>query len=84
MRFLLILFILMPTNVNALTVDEWYKKYMRSCAFVGPKQVCKERLDIALEKMTTSKVVKILIENNLPLWIATVPVIESEYQSNAI
>lgn len=84
MKTSLIILMLFPFTVYGLTVDEWLAKYQRPCKSVSANKVCKERLDRSLQKMKNSKVPKILEENNLPLWLATIPIIESDYDNNAI
>ena len=85
MRFLIIFIVLLTQNeAHSLTVDEWYKKYTRPCAFVEVNQVCKKKLDEALKRMAKSRVREILTENNIPLWIATITVVESWFKNDAV
>lgn len=77
---------LIPLKIQGapLSVDDWLSKYKRECSTVSTGHVCKQRLDSALLKMKNSGVYELLVKNNLPGWIATVPVIESEYKSKSI
>lgn len=84
MKVSLIIFLLIPFTASGLTVDEWLEKYKRPCDIVKKNQVCKERLDSSLMRMKNSIVPKLLAKNGLPLWIATVGIIESDYNSGAI
>lgn len=84
MKLKLIILLLIPSIANGLTVDEWLVKYKRPCKSVATNQVCKGRLDASLQKMKNSVVPELLKNNGLPIWISTLGIVESDYNSEAI
>lgn len=81
---LILIFLLIPFTTYGLTVSEWVEKYNRPCSKVKTNQVCKGRLTKSLAKMKDSITVKMLKDSGLPLFLATVPIIESDYNDNAV
>ena len=72
-------------EARAYTPDQWIKFYQRDCQTVNPNQACKQRLEKTLSRTFANRLMVLyyLKKHNIPSWLATVPIIESEYRSNA-
>ncbi len=84
MKLTTLILILMPFTTYGLTVSEWLEKYQRKCSTVAVNQVCKSRLDSALKRMKNSIVPKMLEDAGLPIWLATIGIVESDYNNDAV
>ena len=82
----ILILILVPFTLNAqsLSVEDWLKKYSRPCKGLKNGIVCRENLDASLDRMRKGIVPKMLKDNGLPIWLATVPIIESDYNNKAV
>lgn len=82
----LIILILIPLYLNAATKEQWIKYYTRPCYDLSEKQVCRHRLEKAIERMNNYKPMVFFKfkEKKLPTFLAIIPIIESDYNPNAI
>lgn len=84
----LIIFLLFPLNLNAIvfTQDQWVELYLRDCKTVERNMACKKELEKALGKMADYKSMtfKYLDKEGLPRWLATIPIVESSYNKDAV
>lgn len=79
-----IILIILPIMAYSLTVNEWLTLYKRPCKEVRTNQVCRGRLNQSLAKMKASIVPKMLEESGLPIWLATIGIVESDYNNDAV
>lgn len=66
--------------------EEWVVKYVSKCPKIPNGRVCKDKTKRNFLRMLKHKkmVFKYLDKHNLPKWLATIPIIESDYTPNAI
>lgn len=85
MKLILIL-ILIPITLSANTKDDWIRYYTRNCSTVNTNQVCKDRLESAIERMNNYKpMVEFHLRSyGLPEWLSIIPIIESDYNRYAV
>ena len=81
---LAILIILIPTILQAYTKEEWVNFYLRDCK--PQYSACKENLEVSLGKMLAYSDItfKYLDAQGLPRWLATIPIVESDYVEDAV
>jgi len=85
---LLIILLLFPLNLTAaiFTQDQWVELYLRDCNGLEQNRACRQDLEKALGKMSKYRqmVFKYLDKEELPRWLATIPVVESSYNEKAV
>lgn len=88
MMKLLIILLLIPIQVQAkvYSKNEWIALYLRDCKTVKKTSACRQELEKSFGRMNSySKMVfKYLDKEGLPRWLATVPIIESNYNDKAV
>lgn len=72
-------------EASAYTPDQWIGLYQRDCQTVKENQACKQNIENTLSRAFASRLMVLyhLEKHNVPSWLATVPIIESEYISDA-
>ncbi len=87
-KILIILLIIFPNIAlsQVHTPKEWVKRYTSKCISKTTNRVCIDKTKRNFKRMIKHK--KMLFTHlekyNLPLWLATIPFIESEYAEKAI
>ena len=68
------------------TPDQWIILYQRDCQSVKENQVCYQRLEETLSRAFANRLMVLyyLKKHNIPSWLATIPIIESKYSSDAV
>lgn len=81
---LILIFFIFPISLQAYTKKEWVDFYLRDCK--PGYSACKQSLEISLGKMIaySDLTFKYLDKNGLPRWLATIPLIESDYNEEAV
>jgi len=83
----IIVFLLLAYKESqAYTPDQWVELYQRDCKEVSEIMVCKQKLEESLSRAFSNRLMILyyLKKHDIPSWIATIPVIESEYKIGAI
>ncbi|MCK5608951.1 lytic transglycosylase domain-containing protein [Candidatus Pacearchaeota archaeon] len=72
-------------EAHAYTPDQWIVLYQRDCQTVKENQACKQNLEKTLSRAFANRLMVLyyLKKHNIPSWLATVPIIESRYTSDA-
>ena len=70
---------------QAYTPDQWVGLYQRDCQTVKENHVCKQRLEKTLSRAFANRLMVLyyLKKHSIPSWVATIPIIESQYISYA-
>lgn len=73
-------------EARGYTSDQWIILYQRDCYQVLKNQACKQKLEKTLSRAFANRLMILyyLKKYNIPAWIATVPIIESSYFSDAV
>lgn len=79
--FILVFLLLAWKEAKAYTPDQWVGLYQRDCQTVKENHVCKQRLEKTLSRAFASRLMVLyyLKKHSIPSWVATVPIIESQY-----
>lgn len=86
-KIILILFLLpIVAHSDVYSTEEWATKYLSPCNQNTPNHVCIDKTKRNFKRMLKYKdmMFEQLEKYNLPLWLATIPFIESEYTEKAI
>lgn len=87
MKWLLVLVFLSRTAYSdVFSTEEWAARYLSPCGKNTPNHVCINKTRRNFKRMLKYKdmMFEQLEKYNLPLWLATIPFIESEYTEKAI
>lgn len=83
--FILVFLLLAWKEAKSYTPDQWVGLYQRDCQTVKENMVCKQNLEKTLSRAFANRLMVLyyLKKHDIPAWIATVPIIESEYRNDA-
>lgn len=81
----IVFLLLLWKESQAYTPDQWVGLYQRDCQTVSENMVCKQKIEKTLSRAFANRLMVLyyLKKHNIPSWVATVPIIESEYRANA-
>lgn len=85
-KIILAVALLFPLCLNAYTTKQWVSFYLRDCAGLKNGQACRGKLESSIGRMTKYRkmVLKHLDREELPRWLAVVPIVESDYNERAV